>query len=221
RSWNSGAEGETDDPSIRELRLRRQRSFLTTLLISQGTPMLLGGDELHRTQHGNNNAWCQDSQLSWYDWTLDDDARALHDFTRRLIALRRAHHTFRRAMFLRGREVNGSALPDVWWFRLDGRRMTARDWDHGEPVLGMFLNGDAFLLPGPHGEHVSDASFLLLFNAHGEDRQFKLPRRRLGARWELELCTADPAAEAGSAAYDAQALVNVTSHSVTILRRVA
>ncbi|HEY2162333.1 MAG TPA: glycogen debranching protein GlgX, partial [Solirubrobacteraceae bacterium] len=143
RSWNCGVEGDTDDDEIRELRARQQRNFLTTLLVSQGTPMLLGGDERGRTQSGNNNGWCQDSEISWYRWDDDPQAEVLRDFTRRLIRLRREHCTFRRETFLRGREVNGSALPDVWWFRTDGRKMTSRDWQHGEAVLGMFLNGDA------------------------------------------------------------------------------
>ena len=99
--------------------------------------------------------------------------------------------------------------------------MTSRDWQHGEAVLGMFLNGQAIVTPGPHGEEIEDDSFVVLFNAHAEDRTFKLPRRRLGARWELELCTADPEAAAGSAAYDAQTEINVTAHSITILKRVA
>jgi len=219
RSWNCGVEGETDDPEISELRVRQQRNFLTTLLVSQGTPMLLGGDERRRTQRGNNNAWCQDAELSWYDWTEDPEAEQLREFTRRLIRLRREHTTFRRESFLRGELVNGFGLPDVWWFRTDGRKMTSRDWQHGEAVLGMFLNGRAILTPGPHGEEISDDSFVLLFNAHAEDRVFKLPRRRMGARWELELATADPALEPGSAAYDAQALINVTAHSITILKR--
>ena len=118
-------------------------------------------------------------------------------FTERLIRLRREHCTFRRESFLRGQAVNGSPLPDVWWFRADGRKMTSKDWEHGEAVLGMFLNGEAILKPGPHGEEIEDDSFVLLFNAHAEDRQFKLPRRRMGARWELELTTADPEAQAG------------------------
>ena len=221
RSWNCGAEGETDDPDIRELRRRQQRNFLTTLFVSQGTPMVLGGDELNHTQGGNNNAWCQDNEISWYDWNIDEDARQMREFTHRLIRLRREHCTFRRETFLRGQPVNDSPLPDVWWFRVDGRRMTSRDWEHGEAVLGMFLNGQAIANPGPHGEEVEDDSFVLLFNAHAEDREFKLPRRRMGGRWELELCTADPAAPPGSASYDAQALINVTAHSITILRRVA
>ena len=221
RSWNCGVEGDTEDPEISELRARQQRNFLTTLLVSQGTPMLLGGDERGRTQHGNNNGWCQDSELSWYDWNEVPGARQLREFTRRLIRLRREHTTFRRQTFLRGELVNGFGLPDVWWFRPDGRKMTSRDWQHGEAVLGMFLNGRAILTPGPHGEEVSDDSFVLLFNAHDEDRVFKLPRRRMGARWELELSTADPALEPGSATYDAQALINVTAHSITILKRVS
>ncbi len=221
RSWNCGAEGETDDEGIRELRRRQQRNFLTTLFVSQGTPMLLGGDELNRTQGGNNNAWCQDNEISWYDWNTDGDGHQMREFVQRLIRLRREHCTFRRETFLRGQPVNESPLPDVWWFRVDGRRMTSRDWEHGEAVLGMFLNGQAIASPGPHGEEVEDDSFVLLFNAHDEDREFKLPRRRMGARWDLELCTADPTAQAGSASYDAQGLITVTAHSITILRRVA
>jgi isoamylase len=221
RSWNCGAEGETDDLAIRALRARQQRNFLTTLFVSQGTPMLLGGDELNRTQGGNNNGWCQDSEISWYDWSEDPDAERMREFTRRLIRLRREHRTFRRESFLRGQEINGSGLPDVWWFRADGRKMTGRDWQHGEAVLGMFLNGKAILIPGPHGEEIEDDSFVVLFNAHAEDRVFRLPRRRMGARWELELCTADPTAQAGCVGYDAQAQVSVTAHSITILKQVA
>ena len=220
RSWNMGAEGETDDPAIKELRLRQQRNFLTTLFVSQGTPMLLGGDELNRTQGGNNNGWCQDSEISWYDWKQDDACNQMHAFVQRLVRLRRKHCTFRREEFLRGAEVNDSGLPDVWWFRADGRKMTSRDWQHGEAVLGMFLNGQAILTPGPRGEEVEDDSFVLLFNAHNEDRPFKLPRRRMGVRWELELTTADPEAEPGSAGYAAQEQINVTAHSITILKRV-
>jgi glycogen operon protein len=222
RSWNCGVEGETDDPAIRELRRRQQRNFLVTLFISQGTPMLLGGDELNRTQAGNNNGWCQDSEISWYDWSeTGGEAERMRAFTQRLIRLRREHCNFRRESFLRGTEVNGSELPDVWWFRADGRKMTSRDWQHGEALLGMFLNGQAILTPGAHGEEIADDSFVVLFNAHEQDRMFKLPRRRMGERWELELCTADPEAQAGSAGYGPQAEVNVTALSITILKRTA
>jgi glycogen operon protein len=219
RSWNCGAEGGTDDPGVLELRARQRRNFLTTLLISQGTPMLLGGDEMGRTQHGNNNAWCQDNELSWYDWSGDPDAEALRDFTRRLIALRRKHPVFRRWSFLRGAEQKDSGLPDVWWFRTDGRKMTRRDWQGGDHVLGMFLNGREIDTPGPHGEDVEDDSFVALFNAAGEDRAFMLPPRRFAARWELELSTADPDAEAGSARYGARTELQVRARSIVILKR--
>ena len=219
RSWNCGVEGETDDPAVLALRRRQRRNFLTTLLISQGTPMLLGGDEIGRTQRGNNNAWCQDNEVSWYDWSDSPDKDRLREFTKRLIALRRAHPVLRRASFLGGRELKGSGLPDVWWFRADGLKMTRRDWQGGEHVLGMFLNGREITTPGPHGEDIEDDSFLLLFNAHEEDRMFMLPRRRFGAQWALELSTADPEALAGSIVYGARTQVDVRARSIMILKR--
>jgi glycogen operon protein len=221
RSWNCGVEGPTDDPSVLELRSRQQRNFLATLFLSLGTPMLLGGDELGRTQHGNNNAWCQDNELSWYDWSEAARASELHAFTRRLIGLRRDHPVFRRDRFLVGRELMGSGLPDVWWFRIDGRRMTRRDWQSGEAVLGVFLNGAEIPTPGPHGEEIVDDSFLLLFNAHPEDRVFMLPPRRFGARWAFELSTVVPEAEPGSTLFGARTEVPVPSRSIVVLKRVA
>ncbi len=221
RSWNCGVEGETDDPEILELRARLQRNFLTTLLVSQGTPMLLGGDEIDRAQRGNNNAWCQDSEISWYDWNLSPRAEGLRNFTRRLIRLRREHTVFRRDTFLRGQQVGDSELPDVWWFRPDGRKMTRRDWNDGEPVLGMFLNGLGITSLGHRGEPTEDDSFVVLFNAHGEDRTFMLPRRGFGAQWALELSTAEPLAPAGSVSYGARTEVEIIAHSITILKRVA
>ena len=219
RSWNCGVEGETDDPAVLALRRRQRRNFLTTLLISQGTPMLLGGDEIGRTQRGNNNAWCQDNEVSWYDWSDSPEKDRLREFTKRLIALRRAHPVLRRASFLGGKELKGSGLPDVWWFRADGLKMTRRDWQGGEHVLGMFLNGREITTPGPHGEDIEDDSFLLLFNAHEEDRMFMLPRRRFGAQWALELSTADPEALAGSIVYGARTQVDVRARSIMILKR--
>jgi glycogen operon protein len=219
RAWNCGVEGETDDPAVLALRRRQQRNFLTTLLISQGTPMLLGGDERGRTQRGNNNAWCQDNELSWYDWSEDPDAAELHEFTRRLITLRREHPVLRRRRFLAGKQVRNSGLPDVYWFRRDGRKMTARDWQGGEPVLGMFLNGLEIPTPGRHGEEITDDSFLVLFNAGAEDHGFILPPRRFGARWVLELTTADPHAPAGSAAFGPRAEPTVVAHSMLVFKR--
>jgi glycogen operon protein len=219
RSWNHGVEGETDDPEILALRFRQQRNFLVTLFLSQGTPMLLGGDEMGRTQRGNNNGWCQDNEISWFDWSENPEKSKLREFTRRLIRLRKEHKVFRRNSFLRGREVMGSGLPDVWWFRADGNKMTRRDWQTGEHVLGMFLNGREITTPGPQGQDVEDDSFLLLFNAEPEDRAFTLPRRRFGAQWLLELSAADPSAEAGSARYGARTEVKVIARSVVVLKR--
>ena len=142
RSWNCGVEGETDDPEVNELRDRQIRNFLATLLLSQGTPMLLAGDEIRRTQQGNNNAYCQDNELSWVDWELGERADGLLEFTRRLLRLRAEHPVFRRSAFLTGEEHRGSGAPDVWWFRPDGRRMSQADWARGDAfALGAFLNG--------------------------------------------------------------------------------
>jgi glycogen operon protein len=221
RSWNCGVEGETDDPEVLALRRRQQRNFLTTLFVSQGTPMLLGGDEMDRSQCGNNNGWCQDNEISWYDWTETPEKTQLRDFTRRLIRLRHDHPVLRRESFLRGQELKGSGLPDVWWFRADGLKMTRKDWQGGEHVLGMFLNGKEIPMAGPRGDDIEDDSFVVLFNAHHEDRSFTLPRRRFGAQWALELSTADPEAEAGSARYGARTEVPIMAHSIVMLKRVA
>jgi glycogen operon protein len=213
RSWNLGVEGETDDPAVRELRARQQRNFLATLLLSQGVPMLLAGDELGRTQGGNNNAWCQDNEVSWLDWEGADGE--LLEFARRVIALRREHPAFRRNAFLSG-TAGESGLPDVWWFRTDGRRMTQRDWTTADTkTLGVFLNGREIRARTPHGEPIADDSFLLLFNAHSEPVGFTLPTRRFGAQWQVELATGD--APAGPLA--ARAEVPVQEHALLLLRR--
>jgi isoamylase len=218
RSWNCGAEGPTDDPEIVALRLRQIRNFLTTLFLSHGTPMLLGGDEFGRTQGGNNNAWCQDSEISWFDWDLSDEQTGLLDFTKRLIRLRREHPVFQRSTFLAGEEVEGSGLPDAWWFRTDGNKMTSGDWRSGHPVLGLFLNGEEIPARGARGERIVDDSFLLLVNGHYEDAAFTLPVRRFGACWEVEIDTADTD---GSGLYDALEQVDVVARGIVVLRRVA
>ena len=222
RSWNCGVEGETDDPAINDLRGRQQRNFLATLILSQGVPMLLGGDEFSRSQGGNNNAWCQDSELSWFHWEgWQDEQVEQIDFARRVMAVRRDHPVFRRERFLEGKDLTGSGLPDVWWFRPDGRKMTQRDWHHGNAhVLGVFLNGDAILDETPHGERITDDSFLLLFNAGHEDMTFTLPVRRFGAAWTHEFCTAKPELPAGDGHFGARSPVQVTARSMSLLRRV-
>ena len=192
RSWNCGVEGETDDPEINALRDRQQRNFLATLILSQGTPMLLGGDEFGRTQHGSNNAWCQDNEISWFDWSLLEENAELHEFVKKLIVLRRSHPVFRRRQFLQGTDEETAGLPDVWWFRTDGHRMTKNDWESGERTVGMFLNGEEIAAPDEKGQRILDESFLLLFNAHHEDVTFTLPNRRFGEHWSLVLSTDGP-----------------------------
>jgi isoamylase len=219
RSWNCGVEGETDDASVNELRARQQRNFLATLILSQGTPMLLGGDEFGRTQHGSNNAWCQDNEISWFDWSLLEDNAGLHEFVQKLIVLRRAHPVFRRRQYLRGTDEDGSGLPDVWWFRTDGHRMTKSDWESGERTVGMFLNGEEIASPDEKGQRVLDESFLLLFNAHHEDVTFTLPNRRFGERWAMVLSTTEPDAEPNALEVDALAEIVVGGRSLVLLRR--
>ncbi|HEX4734538.1 MAG TPA: glycogen debranching protein GlgX [Thermoleophilaceae bacterium] len=219
RSWNCGIEGETDDHDVNLQREKQHCNFLVTLLLSQGTPMLLGGDEFARTQGGNNNAWCQGSEISWFDWNWDGRGDRIHAFTKKLLELRRDHPVFRRRQFLEGSDPSGSGLPDVWWFRADGRRMTRRDWNE-QRTIGMFLNGQEIAAPGPRGERVEDDSFLMLFNAHHEDVAFTLPTRRFGASWELVLTTADPAAEPGLLVAPARTDVPVIARSVMLLGRV-
>ena len=220
RSWNCGVEGETDDPEIVALRWRQQRNFLATLFLSQGVPMLLGGDELARTAYGNNNAWCQDNELSWYEWGLREGQGEHLEFTKRLIALRQAHPVFHRGKFLAGREQEGSGLPDVWWFRPDGRRMTQRDWQQPSAhVLGVFLNGQEIADRTPRGEPIEDDSFLLLFNAHYEDMTFTLPARRFGGEWVHELDTYDPTLESGAQRWSSRGEVLVPARSMKLLRR--
>ncbi|MEA2372158.1 MAG: isoamylase [Solirubrobacteraceae bacterium] len=219
RSWNCGAEGPTEDTEIGALRERQQRNFLATLFLSQGVPMILGGDEFGRTQHGNNNTWCQDNELSWLGWDHEPWQRGLHDFTRRLIALRRSHPVFRRVRFFKG-TTESSDLPDAWWFRPDGRRMTQRDWKRGDGhILGMFLNGEALDEADREGSPVIDDSFLLLFNAHHDHVEWTLPVASFGERWTFEISTAEPEAAAGGREYKARGKINVVSRSLVVLRR--
>ena len=219
RSWNCGAEGPSDDDQVLALRARQQRNFLATLLLSQGVPMLLAGDERCHTQGGNNNAYCQDNEISWISWEDDGAALAQGAFTRRLIELRRDHPVFRRSTFFAGRH-DAAGLPDVWWFRDDGRRVAQREWeDVGGCRLGVFLNGGSLGERNRHGEPIVDDSFLLLFNSHHEPVDFRLPARRFGRRWRLELSTFDPEAEAVE--LRARDSLLLESRSLVVLRRTA
>jgi glycogen operon protein len=192
-SWNCGAEGPTDDPAVLALRQRQKRNFLATLLLSSGVPMLLGGDETGRTQQGNNNAYCQDNELSWHDWNLDGSRKALLGFTRRLIRLRRRHPVFRRRQFFYGRRLHGSEVKDLAWFRPDGKEMTEEDWNNPHTrCFGLRLAGAAIPEVDARGRPIVDATFLMLLNGHHESLPFVLPAHRRGVRWQAVVDTRSP-----------------------------
>jgi glycogen operon protein len=193
RSWNCGAEGDTDDPEILALRARQQRNFIATLLLSQGVTMLLSGDETGRTQHGNNNGYCQDNEISWTDWSAPDEG--LLEFTRRMIAMRRAHPVLRRRRWFQGVPIRGSV--DLGWFKPDGTEMSDQDWNSGAAAVGVFLNGEAITDRDRRGQRVTDDSFLLLFNGHHEPVKWTLPQQ-WGQTWELVLDTCDTGNPAGA-----------------------
>jgi isoamylase len=193
RSWNCGAEGPTEDHAVVALRERQKCNFLTTLLLSQGIPMILGGDEIGRTQGGNNNAYCQDNEISWYDWDAAREHDVLLDFTRRLAALRQEHPVFRRRRYFHGRPLRGSDVADIGWFRPDGEVMDNDDWESGfAKSVTVFLNGDAIPEPDARGERIVDDSFFLLFNAHHEPIDFTLPQGEYGESFEVVVDTATP-----------------------------
>ena len=193
RSWNHGVEGETDDTETIALREQEKRNFLTTLFLAQGVPMLLHGDELGRTQHGNNNAYCQDNEISWVDWDRAREFEHLTDFVVRLSALRREHPVFRRRRFFHGRQLRGQGVEDIAWLQPSGEPMSDEDWDNGyAKSLAVFLNGNGIRELDSRGERITDDSFLLLFNAHHEPMAFTLPDASYGEAWTVVLDTAAP-----------------------------
>jgi glycogen operon protein len=190
-SWNHGCEGPTDDPGIRALRLRQMRNLLATLLFSQGTPMLLAGDEFSRTQHGNNNVYCQDNETGWVDWSLDEEGRSLLEFTRRLVSLRRAYPILRRSRFLVGLYNEELGVKDVTWLAPDGAEMTEEQWlDENARCMGMLMDGRA--QPTGIRRSGADATLLLLVNAHHEPVNFHLPEVAQGSGWACLLDTNRP-----------------------------
>jgi isoamylase len=216
RSWNCGAEGPTDDPEINALRARQQRNFLASLLLSQGVPMLLGGDEIGRTQGGNNNAYCQDNEIAWYDWEPMD--AELLEFTRRLVRFRHDHPVFRRRRWFQGRAIHGSGVEDIAWFTLAGEQMSEEHW--GEDFaksLGVFLNGKSLTFPDPHGRRLVDDTFYLIFNAHHEPLDFSLPGPEWGRNWTRVLDTATGWCE-GEEALATGDGIRVEARSMVVLR---
>jgi isoamylase len=218
RSWNCGVEGPTDDTGVLALRQRQQRNLLSTLLLSQGVPMLLYGDEIGRSQAGNNNAYCQDSEISWMDWANIDEP--LLEFTRQLLVLRAKHAVFRRRRFFTG-EPAPDGLPDIAWLRADGSLMDNDDWSQASVrPLSVFLNGEGITESGLRGEDITDSSFVLLLNPGHENASMTLPGAPFADQWQLVLDTTESAVLGSDAAHEqAGSQRLVVARSVVLLRR--
>ena len=211
-SWNCGAEGPTTDPEVLALRARQRRAMLTTLMLSFGVPLLLGGDEMGRTQQGNNNAYCQDNELTWFDWANAD--KDLLDFTSGLIKFRLSHPVFRRRRFLAGTEAAG-----LQWFTPAGTAMDPSDWaDPGARTIAIYLDGSDDPDHAEDGALLLDDDFLVLINAWWEPLEFVLPAARPGARWHAEIDTYDPETAAGAPERQAGDHVTVSPRSVMVLQ---
>jgi isoamylase len=218
RSWNCGVEGSTDDPGVLALRARQKRNFLATLFLSQGVPMLLGGDEMGRSQGGNNNAYCQDNEVSWFDWNaLDED---LLKFTKSLIEFRGKHPVFRRRRFFQGKAIHGSEPSDIGWFAPDGKAMEEEQWEEGwAKSIGVFLNGEAIPDPDARGERIVDESFYLIFNGHHEPIPFTLPGPNYGRRWMKVLDAREEKFGEGEQTFATGDQVKVEARCFVLLKR--
>jgi isoamylase len=217
-SWNHGAEGPTDDPDICALREQQKRNFLATLILSQGVPMLLAGDETGRTQNGNNNAYCQDNEISWLNWELAERDEELLAFTRRLIAFRKAHPNLRRRKFFRGRPIYGTDIRDIMWFRPDGEEMTPEEWNSGwSRVLGMRLAGETVGEIDEHGDPVRDDTMLFLFNSYHDEVEFTLPDRGAEMCWEVVFDTSIGEADAAAPLYGGGEPYSLAGRSMVLL----
>ncbi|MFG1990507.1 glycogen debranching protein GlgX [Actinoplanes sp. NPDC048988] len=219
RSWNCGVEGPTDDAEIVALRERQKRNFLATLLLSQGVPMIAHGDELGRTQMGNNNVYCQDNEIAWVDWVDARNQDILTGFTSRLLELRAKHPIFRRRRFFTGDPVTDDKIPDIAWLRRDGQPMTEADWNtRSGMTMTVFLNGHGIPERDALGEAIIDDSFLILFNPLGERVAFTLPDRQFGRTWEVVVNTADPLLAARRKTTKAGGQYEVSGHTMVVLR---
>jgi isoamylase len=220
RSWNCGAEGETDDRAVLQLREQQKRNFLTTLMLSQGIPMLLAGDELERSQGGNNNAYCQDNEISWFDWTLQDENESFVNFCRELIYFRRQHPVFRRRKWFQGQSIRGAEEKDIGWYNPDGTDMTQEQWDVGyAKSIAVFLNGNKIPSPGPQGQKISDDSFLLFFNAHYETIEFTLPNGFQEDQWQMVIDTKEARFVQDDRIFTGSQKVPVIGRALVVLRQ--
>jgi glycogen operon protein len=218
QSWNCGAEGPTDLPEVAGLRWQQKRNFIATLLFSQGAPMLLGADPLSHTQLGNNNAYCQDNELSWVNWELGPDERAFLDFVCHVVRLRRRHPVFRRRSFLQGRPIRGSGVKEIVWLNPDGREMSDEEWNQSfARCLGVYLAGEGLEEQDERGRPVRDEDFLLLFNAHHEEIPFHIPGYRPGSPWVLVLDTRQRVGPGGALRYRAGEAFPLAGRSLALL----
>ncbi|GAA1148971.1 glycogen debranching protein GlgX [Kribbella jejuensis] len=219
RSWNCGVEGPTDDPEVLRLRAKQERNFLTTLLISQGVPMIAHGDELGRTQQGNNNVYCQDNELSWIDWDLQEPQKHLLEFTRALVRLRNNHPVLRRRRFFHG-DTGIDGLGDLVWFTPNGKEMQNGDWQRDDArAIAVFLNGDAISEPDSRGEPVVDDSFLVLLNGNFEPVDFLLPPEEYGESWTVVVDTTTPTGTGDADAHAAGSTVELDARSMLVMTR--
>jgi glycogen operon protein len=216
-AWNCGVEGPTDDPAINELRERQKRNLWSTLLLAQGVPMICSGDEYGRTQQGNNNAYCQDNELAWFDWKWNERQTQFFKFARRIVGLRRDHPSFRRRRFKNEDPEVPAAGESVRWFRADGKEMQADDWENGGwmRTLGMFMDGNAPEIRDPDGLEVGDNHYFLLLNAHHEPVDFKIPRSLTKSKWKVQLDTTKPEAMAGPEI--AKRILKIEGRSLVVL----
>lgn len=216
RSWNCGVEGPTDDAEINKLRAKMKRNMLTTLFLSQGVPMLVAGDELGKTQNGNNNAYCQDNEISWLNWESAD--QELLAFTKKLIALRKEHPVFSRRRWFQGIPIKGAGSEDIAWFLPEGTEMTEEQWNHDfAKSLAIYLNGQAIHAPGPKGERIVDDSFYIIFNAYHEPLTYTFPEAKYGKQWMKILDTNDGNIEEG-AVFDAGGTIEISGRAVVVLK---
>ncbi|MBE9583523.1 glycogen debranching protein GlgX [Mucilaginibacter sp. JRF] len=214
RSWNCGAEGDTDDKAVNELRAQQKRNFLSTLFLSQGVPMIVAGDEMGRTQKGNNNAYCQDNEISWLDWGNAD--KQLLKFTQKLINFRKDHPNFRRRRWFQGQPVKGQGLDDIAWFLPEGSEMSDENWSHDfAKSLAVFLNGKGIHSLGPKGERIVDDSYYLIFNAFHEAIDYKMPPEKFGKKWRVVLDTS--AYEADGKVHNSGDMITVQGRTVILL----
>ena len=219
RSWNCGVEGETNDPKINNLRRRMARNFLATLFLSQGVPMLLAGDEIGRTQKGNNNPYCQDNEISWLQWDAIDEENLA--FTRRLIHFRQEHPVFRQRRWFLGKPIHGTDLSDIGWFLPDGNQMNESSWGVGfAHSVGIFLNGGGIKQPDPTGQRIIDNSFYLIFNADPNRINFTIPNQAWGSCWEKVLDTYENNTNEHGPLYHPGQVLNVAGRSLVVLQHV-